>query len=274
MFNSALVILFVATFGCNNCDPVNILQCGRAGNSQGLIVGGSAIQQNRWPWLASLYYLPDQSHFCGGSIVSENHIITAAHCIHPKGVQTPKSTDDVIAWLGKHNLSQQFERGSEAFYPTTIRVHPDWSHSSERYDGDIATLFSELAIRFTLKISSICLWGFTNINDETEGTVVGWGLSEKTGFKYVEDTPKEVKVMRSSLSQCYEDDYRFAKISSPRMFCAHGVLKDSGPCNGDSGKLKWSWWIWHIFISYYRRWILCYARWYLVSTWNSFSVFS
>ena len=228
-----VILIFLSISGFD-CISLNKFKCGKSGYSEGLIVGGSAIKQNHWPWLASLYYLPDRGHFCGGSIVSENLIITAAHCIQPKFVQNPKTIDDVIAWLGKHNLSQQFERGSEAFYPTTIRVHPDWSHSSERYDGDIATLFSDLAIRFTLKISPICLWGKT-LSNEAEGTVVGWGLSENTDFRKAGDVAREVKVKKSSLSQCYEDDYRFAQISTLRMFCAHGIAEDSGPCNGDSG---------------------------------------
>lgn len=52
--------------------------CGRPVYS-GRIVGGQPAALGRWPWQVSLQY--DQTHICGGSLVSEHWVLTAAHCI-------------------------------------------------------------------------------------------------------------------------------------------------------------------------------------------------
>lgn len=48
-------------------------------DDQGKIVGGQNTQPQEWPWIAVLFNGPRQ--FCGGSLIDENHILTAAHCV-------------------------------------------------------------------------------------------------------------------------------------------------------------------------------------------------
>lgn len=44
----------------------------------GRIVGGEATQIEQYPYQASLQYF--LSHICGAVIISENYVVTAAHC--------------------------------------------------------------------------------------------------------------------------------------------------------------------------------------------------
>lgn len=44
------------------------------------VVGGSTAANGQFPYIASLRRSPENSHFCGGSIVSSFYILTAAHC--------------------------------------------------------------------------------------------------------------------------------------------------------------------------------------------------
>lgn len=52
--------------------------CGRRQFSMDRIVGGQDASLGKWPWQVSLRY--DGTHLCGGSIISNEWVITAAHC--------------------------------------------------------------------------------------------------------------------------------------------------------------------------------------------------
>ncbi len=43
------------------------------------IIDGVEAPVNAFPWVASLQYKGE--HFCGGSVITENHVATAAHCM-------------------------------------------------------------------------------------------------------------------------------------------------------------------------------------------------
>ena len=45
-----------------------------------LIVGGTEAARNRWPWQVSLQ-TSQGHHFCGGSLINDQWLLTAAHCL-------------------------------------------------------------------------------------------------------------------------------------------------------------------------------------------------
>lgn len=225
-----LVIVFIT-----NSHTSSDCQCGRKGEA-GKIVNEMKTMSNEWPWLASLYHIQSQTFFCGGTIISMNHVITAAHCVQSKGDNYCRKAHEILAYFGKYNFTYTHERGSELLYPTEILVHPQWNVSSPRYDADIAILFSDESIRFKLKVSPICLW-----NDQAttidEGTVIGWDMPEGSASKGYEES--QVKTIPPLM--CYEEFYYFALLSSPRTFCAGGISQNATPCTGNSGKSNSAW---------------------------------
>ena len=43
------------------------------------IVGGSDASQGEFPWMVSI--TRRGGHFCGGTLITKNHVLTAGHCI-------------------------------------------------------------------------------------------------------------------------------------------------------------------------------------------------
>ena len=209
--------------------------CGIAGESTPFILYGSDSKQGSWPWIAAIFKARSNSFICGGTLITTNVVITAAHCVHPKSnterTQVLHPTE-VVVKLGKHDLSLENEIGSVPKYPIDIIVHPGWKTLGEKYDSDIAIIIFESKVEITSKIAPICLWSGNSEPNVEKGTVVGWGKSE-SGTSH-ENTPKELEVSIRSNEECFLRDPRFAAISSTNTFCA-GKDGLSGPCTGDSG---------------------------------------
>lgn len=227
-----LVILILFNFSL--VTSKNDHRCGVKFFASGLVVNGTETKPNEWPWLASLLKVPEDKFFCGGSLISENRVITAAHCIQNKRSKTARKPSEVLVQLGKHDLSK-VEQDSKSFHPKEILIHPDWNADNERFDADLAVLISEEMILFSSTIFPVCLWSFAIDSDIAEGTVIGWGASERTQLIASENIPREVQVKRVPTTKCYEDFHHLATISSNRTFCAGGKSLGSGPCLGDSG---------------------------------------
>lgn len=237
MFQSVFLLLSIFELSAGNNFNSGIFRdhsCGVKVTASGLIVNGTETKPNEWPWLASLMLIPTRSFFCGGTIISENRVVTAAHCIHTKRRRNFKRAEDVVAFLGRHHLYKD-EDDARAFWPKEILIHPDWNANDARYDADLAVLISDQAIQFSSKIFPACLWAFPIDDENVEGTVVGWGASEFTESIEFVNKPRQVQVKRVPSLKCYQDFHHLASISSNRTFCAGGIAENSGPCTGDSG---------------------------------------
>lgn len=45
------------------------------------IVGGQISERNSLPWMVSVQ--KEGEHYCGGALISDKYVLTAAHCIEP-----------------------------------------------------------------------------------------------------------------------------------------------------------------------------------------------
>jgi len=133
--------------------------CGKALRSGGLIVGGGSAAEGTFPWLGIMCYGSSrQKCFCGATLITNDHAITAAHCFRPKKedeVENPFWPTVSIHFGGINLKSGDFQskRIKDVF------IHEDWKieRRDESYDADIAILRLSSSVIFGRNVQPICL---------------------------------------------------------------------------------------------------------------------
>ena len=104
------------------------------------ITGGTAVDISDFPWQV---YLESEDFTCGGSIISDNWIITAAHCAKDdNNVTIPAS--EMLVVVGANNPRNPFQ--GDEYYVSEVIVHEDFD--SNTLNNDIALLKLEVPIDY------------------------------------------------------------------------------------------------------------------------------
>ncbi|XP_076708530.1 coagulation factor XI isoform X3 [Callospermophilus lateralis] len=189
------------------------------------IVGGTASVQGEWPWQVTLHVMsPIQRHLCGGSIIGNQWILTAAHCFY--GIESPKI---LRVYSGIVNQSE-IKEGSSFFGVQEIIIHDQYEMAESGYD--IALLKLETTMNYTDSQRPICLpsKGDRNVI-YTDCWVTGWGY-RKLRDK-IQNTLQKAKIPLVSNEEC-QIRYRGHKITN-KMICAGYKEGGKDACKGDSG---------------------------------------
>uniref|UniRef100_UPI0010A22E0E chymotrypsin-like elastase family member 2A n=1 Tax=Macaca mulatta TaxID=9544 RepID=UPI0010A22E0E len=139
------------------------------------VVGGEEATPNSWPWQASLQYTSDGNwyHTCGGTLINNSWVLTAAHCI--------SDSRTYRVGLGRHNLYIA-ESGSLAVSVSKTVVHPDWDSSDASKGYDIALVKLANPVSLTDKIQLACLPpAGTILPNKYPCYVTGWGYLHTSG---------------------------------------------------------------------------------------------
>ena len=77
--------VFYGNFNVNNSNMKIIADCGVKPDSGSRIVNGVDAYENEFPWQVSWRFFNKTTnthrHVCGGSIISDQYVLTAAHCV-------------------------------------------------------------------------------------------------------------------------------------------------------------------------------------------------
>lgn len=205
--------------------------CGKRGLSSERVVDGVAASPHTWPWSVALLLF--KTYFCGGSLINDQWVVTAAHCLYYREEQK----EAIEAVLGEHDRS--YRDGNERdFGIEKIINHP--KYNGRDLDNDIALvkLKKKVAFNFTTfgtpdKVGSVCLpkSGDEVVKRNQECFITGWGKTKHPGPS--SDILMEASMPPVSNEECKSKN---AAVISEKMFCAGNApgTKQSG-CHGDSG---------------------------------------
>ncbi|XP_077589836.1 polyserase-2-like [Stigmatopora nigra] len=184
------------------------------------IVGGQDANDGDWPWQVSLHR--NGNHFCGASLINNQWLLTAAHCL--------ASVTPQLAYLGR--LRQSGSNPNEVSRSINrIIIHPNYNPRS--FDNDIGLLRLSSPVTFSNFIRPVCLADTpSTFFDGTDSWVTGWGRIEEGGAMPQNLMEVEVPVVGNRQCNC---DYNPTYQITDNMICAG--LREGGKdsCQGDSG---------------------------------------
>ena len=188
----------------------------------GRIVGGNTVKEHQWPWQVALVI--NDVGFCGGSLISNEWVMTAAHCFDGQG---PK----VLVAAGAHNVGVAEEHRVEITSYERM-VHPNYDPNI--LSNDIALVKLPEKILFNEFIRPACLPPKSDSDETYVGqltTPVGWGWSsdDATGITLDLNMVSDLPVITNACCQaCFNipinDDIMCIDTSGGK-----------GVCKGDSG---------------------------------------
>ncbi|XP_031154764.1 chymotrypsin-like protease CTRL-1 [Sander lucioperca] len=180
------------------------------------IVNGQNAVSGSWPWQVSLQD-GRGFHFCGGSLINQYWVVTAAHCrVSPRNHR-------VI--LGEHDRQSNSEQIQVKSISRAIS-HP--YYNAQNFNNDITLLKLSSPVQMTSRVSPVCLASSsTNIPYGTRCVTTGWGKTGQTSTpRYLQQTALPLL----SPAQCKQ---HWGNKISDAMICAGASGVSS--CQGDSG---------------------------------------
>jgi len=186
------------------------------------IVGGHEAAHHEWPWQVALFI--DDAWFCGGSLISDEWVMTAAHCADGA------SYFDIMA--GAHNVRASSEPHRIEITSFEGQTHPEWDSNS--LYADIALVHLPEKVAFSEFIRPSCLPPASDANEQYVGqltTPVGWGKNADNAGGITPDLNMVSDLPVINPETCA--DY-YGSIIYSGIMCIDSA-GGKGVCNGDSG---------------------------------------
>ncbi|XP_030007036.1 transmembrane protease serine 4a isoform X1 [Sphaeramia orbicularis] len=201
----------VVSLSCSDCGSVG---------SQDRIVGGTDAFIEDWPWQVSLQQ--SGHHTCGGSLVSPQWVVTAAHCF-------AGSKKELSRWRVVSGRTFMGTLGGS--YVDKIIMNGDYNPARNDYDIALIRLYSPITVSVNRK--PVCLPPKAlGLAPGSSVTVTGWGYLEENGK--ISPSLQKANIPIIDRAVCSRPTIYGASITQ-RMICAGRLEGNVDACQGDSG---------------------------------------
>lgn len=186
--------------------------------------GGGVTDPGEYPWMAAILNAKDNEQFCGGVVLDQTHVLTAAHCL------IKKRQSDLAVVLGEYDLTKPDETRSQKFKVVNIRRHERFDMHT--YENDIAIFTLDRPAVFNTYVWPVCLPEPADVKNAVNKTAVvtGWGTMYYGGPAAT--VLMEVGVPLWDNAQCQK---RYTQPILKSAVCAGGYEGGKDSCQGDSG---------------------------------------
>uniref|UniRef100_A0A6M2DWK7 Putative trypsin-like serine protease n=1 Tax=Xenopsylla cheopis TaxID=163159 RepID=A0A6M2DWK7_XENCH len=175
------------------------------------IVGGINAALGQAPYMVSLR--TNQGHFCGGAIISNRWVITAAHCM------AGKVANQMVIVAGTNTLNA----GGVGYNVAQIIVHNQFVQTT--FHNNIALLQTTTNIVYTNYVKPIALASY-DTPPSVRSTLTGWGYLSNNG--QIPNNLQILDVFTISYDQCRTALSNVNQIV-PTQLCTY-VAPGKGAC--------------------------------------------
>ncbi|XP_044252710.1 serine protease persephone-like isoform X1 [Tribolium madens] len=193
------------------------------------IVGGENAEKGEFPHMAALgFYIKEDKVYrfdCGGTLISNYYIVTAAHCII-----TVQQNEVKIARLGVIEIPASIEQPDSQLDYNVVNVTVHKEYKWKEKFNDIALVKLERKVTFTESIRPACL--YTRSDDPERLFVTGWGSVSLGGERssiLQKAILNPVPVQECNSTYANRTNRKIIKM----QICAADSKSDA--CQGDSG---------------------------------------
>ncbi|XP_051169793.1 chymotrypsin-2-like isoform X2 [Leptopilina boulardi] len=178
------------------------------------IVGGMEAEEGQFPYQVSLQR--NGRHFCGGSILNERWILTAAHCLRGR------YSSSITVMTGITDL----DSFGDAYEGELKIIHEDYE--SHEHENDIGLLKVMSDIIFNEEVHPIKLLSKELQGEGYIATLTGWGRTYVTSI-----TPTRLQVIKLKIISTEECKLQINNVKNSHICTLN--KEGQGACFGDSG---------------------------------------
>ncbi|XP_032058360.1 trypsin I-P1 isoform X1 [Aythya fuligula] len=200
-------ILFVAFVGVGVAFPIS-------DDDDDKIVGGYTCTKNSVPYQVSLN---SGYHFCGGSLISSQWVLSAAHC-YKFSIQVK---------LGEHNLATQ--EGTEQTISSS-KVIRHSGYNAYTLDNDIMLIKLSKAATLNSYVNTVPL-PTSCVATGTTCLISGWGNTLSSGSLY----PDKLQCLKAPVLSSSQCSSAYPGRITSNMICVGYLEGGKDSCQGDSG---------------------------------------